>query len=75
MADGLGTDAFAHCKFIGMSAEAEAIFAKAGIAEDLDEACLPLAKATDAKAFIEACRALRFWPRELAVDLDAGNGK
>jgi catalase len=69
------TDAFAHCKFIGMSAEAEAIFAKAGIAEDLDEACLPLAKATDAKAFIEACRALRFWPRELAVDLDAGNGK
>ena len=65
------TDAFAHCKYIGLSAEAEAIFAKAGIAEDLDEACLPLGKAADAQAFIEACRALRYWPRELKVDLDA----
>jgi catalase len=65
------TDAFAHCKFIGMSAEAEQIFVGAGIAEQLDEACLPLAKAADAARFIEACRALRHWPRELAVDLDA----
>lgn len=65
------TDAFAHCKFIGLSSEAEAIFAKAGIADDLDEACLPLASADDAQAFIEACRTLRYWPRELAVDLDA----
>ncbi len=38
------TDAFAHCKFIGMTAEAEPIFAKAGIGGDLDEACLPLGK-------------------------------
>jgi catalase len=65
------TDAFAHCKYIAISAEAEAIFAKAGIADDLDEACLPLAKAADAATFIEACRALRYWPRELNVDLDA----
>jgi len=65
------TDAFAHCKFIGLSSEAEALFAKAGIADDLDEACLPLASADDAQAFIEACRTLRYWPRELAVDLDA----
>lgn len=65
------TDAFAHCKYIGISAEAEAIFTKAGIADDLDEACLPLGKPADAKAFITACRALRYWPRELAVDLDA----
>ena len=65
------TDAFAHCKYIGMSAEAEAIFAKAGIADDLDEACLPLGKAADAKAFITACRALRYWPREVVVDLAA----
>jgi catalase len=65
------TDAFAHCKYIGISAEAEAIFAKAGIADDLDEACLPLAKAADAKAFLAACRALRYGPRELTVDLDA----
>jgi len=65
------TDAFAHCKFIGISAEAEAIFVAAGIADDLDEACLPLGKAGDAATFIEACRALRYWPRELEVDLDA----
>lgn len=65
------TDAFAHCKYIGMSAEAEAIFVKAGIADDLDEACLPLSKAADAKDFLAACRTLRHWPRELKVDLDA----
>jgi catalase len=65
------TDAFAHCKYIALTAEAEAIFAKAGIAEDLDEACLPLDEADDAQAFVEACRALRYWPRELTVDLDA----
>ncbi len=64
------TDAFAHCKYIGIGAEADAILAKAGIVEDLDEACLPLCKAADAKTFIGACRALRYWPRELAVDLD-----
>lgn len=65
------TDAFAHCKYIGISAEAETIFAAAGIADDLDDACLPLGKTGDAKTFIEACRLLRHWPRELAVDLDA----
>ena len=66
------TDAFAHCKYIAISAEAQAIFTAAGIAdEDLDEGCLPLGKPADAKAFIEAARALRYWPRELTVDLDA----
>ncbi len=65
------TDAFAHCKYIGISAEAETIFVKAGIADDLDEACLSLAKAADAKTFLKACRTLRYWPRELIVDLGA----
>ncbi|WP_311271233.1 catalase [Sphingobium sp. WCS2017Hpa-17] len=65
------TDAFAHCKYIGIGKDAEAIFVKAGIAEDLDEACLPIAKPSDAQAFIQACRALRHWAREAAVDLDA----
>jgi len=63
--------AFAHYKYIGIGADAKPLFAKAGIADDLDEACLPLGKPADAKAFITACRALRYWPRELAVDLDA----
>jgi catalase len=65
------TDAFAHCKFIGYTGAAEAIFAKAGIAGDLDEACLKLDGAKDAGAFLKACRALRHWPREMEVDLDA----
>jgi len=65
------TDAFAHCKYIGLTAEAQALFEKAGIADDLDEACLPLATAKDAGTFLTACHALRHWPRELAVDLDA----
>jgi len=65
------TDAFAHCKFIGFTAEAHALFVKAGIGDDLDEACLLLANAKDAGAFLKACRTLRHWPRELEVDLDA----
>ncbi|MDB5698021.1 MAG: Catalase [Alphaproteobacteria bacterium] len=64
-------DAFGHCKFIGLTKEAEPIFAKGGIADDLDEACLALATAKDAAAFVEAIAALRYWPRELEVDLDA----
>ncbi|TCU51742.1 hypothetical protein EDF58_1211, partial [Novosphingobium sp. PhB57] len=58
-------------KFIGYTGAAEAIFAKAGIAGDLDEACLKLDGAKDAGAFLKACRALRHWPREMEVDLDA----
>ncbi|HEX7883847.1 MAG TPA: catalase [Afipia sp.] len=65
------TDAFVHCKFIGISPEAQSIFIAAGIADDLDEACLPLGKAADAAAFIKAARVLRHWPRELTVDPDA----
>jgi len=65
------TDAFAHCKFIGVGREAAPLSEKAGIADDLDDACLPLGSAVDAAGFVEACGALRFWPRELEVDLDA----
>jgi catalase len=65
------TDAFAHCKFIGLTDEAEEIFDRAGIFEDLDEACIPLETGADAETFLTACRALRHWPRELEVDLDA----
>ncbi len=65
------SDAFAHCKFIAIGAQARPIFESAGIADDLDEACLPLAKPADASAFIAAARALRHWPREMKVDFDA----
>ena len=65
------TDAFAHCKFMGLTAEAQILFEKAGIADDLDEGCLPLATAKDAASLLTACRGLRHWPREMTVDLDA----
>ncbi len=65
------TDAFAHCKFIGISADAKPIFVKAGIADDLDDACIAIGKPGDAQPFIQACRELRYWPRETSVDLDA----
>jgi len=64
-------DAFGHCKFIGLTAAARPIFVKGGIADDLDEACIPLTNAKDASAFVEGLGALRHWSRELKVDLDA----
>ncbi|MFA7441264.1 MAG: catalase [Sphingomonadaceae bacterium] len=65
------SDSFAHCKYIGFSGEAEAILVKSRIAQNLDEACLPLRTAEDAHAFVAACRTLRYWARELTVDIDA----
>lgn len=56
-------DAFAHAKFIGYSAAAMPLFVKAGISDDLDEACVALARVSDAKGFVKACGASRFWTR------------
>lgn len=56
-------DAFAHAKFIGYTQEAMALFEKAGISENLDEACVTLAAASDAKGFLRACATKRFWTR------------
>ena len=63
-------DAFAHCKFIGSSAAADALFDAAGVT-DRDDGFVALSKGKDAKAFVAKCRELRFWNRELNVDLDA----
>ncbi|MGE4304031.1 MAG: catalase [Novosphingobium sp.] len=65
------TDAFAHCKFIGLSKETRPLLVKAGLADDLDNGCLPLKNKADAKRFVEALAPLRFWDREPTVDLDA----
>ncbi|XJJ70087.1 catalase (plasmid) [Novosphingobium sp. BL-8A] len=64
-------DAFGHGKFIGLSAGAEPILSKGGIAGNLDEGCVRLESARDAAAFVDTIAALRHWPRELRVDLDA----
>ncbi|MBS1182926.1 MAG: catalase, partial [Proteobacteria bacterium] len=62
-------DAFAHCKFIAFSAEASALFEKAGVAPDADEGLISLKSAASIATFIESCRKLRLWAREAAVKL------
>ena len=65
------TDAFAHCKFIGYTAEAAALFKSAGMADELDEGCILLQRSQDMDGFIKALAPLRLWAREAKVDLDA----
>jgi catalase len=65
------SDAFAHCKFIGYSAEAQPLLAMAGVADKLDEGFLALSGERDAAKFIKLCRDLRLWSREAGVDADA----
>jgi catalase len=65
------SDAFAHCKFIGLSDGGTALMAAAGLGDKLDDGCIALSAAGDAAGFIAACAPLRLWMRELKVDLDA----
>ena len=65
------TDAFAHCKFIGFGPGTEPLLARTGLAPDVDDGCIALAKKADARAFVAALAPLRFWAREPLVDLDA----
>lgn len=66
------SDAFAHCKFIGHSPQAELLLERAGVAAaDRDAGVIALAGPEAVGAFLEACRAGRLWERELKVDLDA----
>jgi catalase len=64
-------DAFAHCKFIGYSVAANALFQGAGVRDKLDPGFVALEIQKDAGKFIKACRDLRFWDREKAADVDA----
>ena len=59
-------DAYAHAKFIGHTAASAPLLAKAGVTEP-DGGMVALRSAGDAKAFIAACRDLRFWAREPLV--------
>ncbi|MBN8914368.1 MAG: catalase, partial [Rhizobiales bacterium] len=62
-------DAFAHCKFIGFTAGAVPLLAKAGVAPDADEGMIALEGASAIPGFIESCRKLRLWAREGSVKL------
>jgi catalase len=69
------SDAFGHCKFIGYGANAKTLFAESRVPPQLDDGFVALAKAKDAKAFVATCGQLRFWAREMTVDLDAASVK
>lgn len=62
-------DAFAHCKFIGFTAAALPLMAKAGVTPDADEGLIALEEDASVDAFVESCRTLRLWAREAAVKL------
>jgi catalase len=69
-------DAYAHCKFIGFSPQAEPLLAAAGAPYDADdEGMTPLRDAAAAEAFIASCGKLRVWARETLTDLDAAAAK
>ena len=63
-------DAFAHCKFIGYVDAALPLLQKAGISsDDMDEGCVALASAKDAKTFVDGLGKLRVWEREPNVKM------
>lgn len=62
-ARGFVADAHAHYKYVGFSAAATKLFAKAGLPEKLDVGFKLLAKPGDTKSFVDECRKLRFWER------------
>ena len=61
-------DAHAHCKFVGYTAGAQALFDAAGLTGQFDAGYAPLdAKKSTVTNFIKTCRQLRFWDREPTV--------
>jgi catalase len=59
------TDAFAHCKFVGYADGAASLFDAVGLGGKLDDGFVALDGTGSADAFLEACKALRRWEREL----------
>ena len=58
-------DAFAHCKFIGHSPEAEALFEACGLAALMDDGFVALSGRDDVDRFLARCAELRFWERQM----------
>ncbi len=58
-------DAFNHLKVIGYSGDAKPLFDRVGISTQLDKGCIELTNDENIKAFIQACRNIRFWERTL----------
>jgi catalase len=57
-------DAFGHLKVICYAAAAKPLFAKAGIADDLDDGVIELDAGASVRRYIEAAKHQRVWDRE-----------
>ncbi|TGT38094.1 catalase [Mesorhizobium sp. M8A.F.Ca.ET.165.01.1.1] len=62
-------DAFAHCKFIAFTAASVPLLQKAGVDPKADEGMIDLTEPKAVASFVESCRKLRLWGREMAVKL------
>ncbi|MGE0644422.1 MAG: catalase [Nitrospira sp.] len=60
-------DAYAHMKFIGYVEAATPLLKKAGVHESRDEGFILLESSRGGSEFIEACRKIRYWAREVAT--------
>lgn len=58
------TDAFAHQKFIGYTADAKPLFEAVGLADQLDKGCIEL-DASSGKKFVDALTPMRVWDRDV----------
>jgi catalase len=62
-------DAFAHCKFIAFTPGSIPLLQRAGVDPEGDEGLIDLDDPKAVAKFIESCRKLRLWSREMAVKL------
>ena len=62
--DRLDSRRFGHLKVIGYTAAAQPLFAKASIADDLDEGVIELDARASVGQYIEAAKQQRVWARE-----------
>jgi catalase len=60
------TDAYAHCKFVGYTSEAAALFEASGVSRLMDEGFISLDDHSPGE-FLNQCGKLRFWERQLAT--------
>jgi catalase len=63
-------EAFGHLKVIGYTAAARPLFARAGIADDLDEGVIELDARASITQYIEAAKRQRVWDREARLSGD-----
>jgi catalase len=58
------TDAYAHCKFVGYTADAAELFDATGLTKMMDDGFIDLATPDAAAGFLEKCAKLRVWDRQ-----------